>query len=58
VKVARYLHGLPVFSIVTVGFTGVYPEGLGWAGHDFGYEQAALRTWLDVERLGLNGEKL
>ncbi len=58
VNVARHLLGLPVFPIVTVGFTGVYPEGLGWAGHDFDYEQAALRTWLDVERLGLDGAKL
>jgi hypothetical protein len=58
VNVARYLLGLPVFPIVTVGFTGVYPQGLGWAGHDFDYEQAALRTWLDVERLGLDGGTL
>ena len=58
VNVARYLLGRPTFPIMTLGFTGQYPKGLGWAGHDFAYEQAALRTWLDVERLGLDGRPM
>jgi hypothetical protein len=37
------------------GFTGLYSGNRRWSGHDFGFEQAAYRTWLDIERLDVNG---
>ncbi len=46
----RRSGGQPL-ELVLVGFTGNYPAGQAWAGHDFAYEQECYRTWCELRRL-------
>lgn len=50
VNVLRRLLKLPPLQLVLLGFTGVYPRGGRWPGHDFDYEQQSYALWLDLER--------
>jgi hypothetical protein len=56
----RFLHWIrrqqarPELELFLAGFTGIYPPGIAWAGHDFTFEQAVYGTWTDLIRLGID----
>jgi hypothetical protein len=47
----RFLEGLRPLKLVLLGFSGKYPSGKSWSGHDFKFEQKNYDTWLDLSRL-------
>jgi hypothetical protein len=54
----RQCHGLKPVHLTIVGFTGIYPPGKAWCGHDFAFEQHAYRLWVDVRKLDARGVEL